>query len=430
MRTRTCTAALVVTAGVLALGTGTASAATFAGTNGMVAFGGFDGADYEVFVVNPDGSGLTALTNNSTTNDLAPSWSGDGERIAFVRNATGNAEIAVMDHDGQNQVELTSDAADDLDPSFSPDGQKIAFNRPVGGDDQIWVMDADGQNQVQLTSFSEDSEQPQFSPDGRHIVFSRTLGGFRQIFVMDANGENQTQLTSVPMIDSFHASWFPDGNRIAFTRSSSSDPSIDPEIFSMNADGSDQTPITANDRGDSQAAVSPDAQLLISNRPAGSGATFNFDLFVQDLATGVQGPFLNGPNDEVDADWQPLNPPVIDLTAGKQRSAKKVTVTVVSESENATATLDGTLSAKKPKPKAAASKKKTVELDAVTLQLQPGVPVTVDVPVAGKGAKLLKKSLKAGKKPKGTITVTASDDLGASASDSQAVVYKKRKKKK
>jgi hypothetical protein len=63
------------------------------------------------------------------------------------------------------------------------------------------------------------------------------------------------------------------------------------------------------------------------------------------------------------------------------------------------------------------------------VQLQPGVPVTVQVPVAGKGKKLLKKSLKAGKKPKGTISASATDDLGASAGDSAVVKYKKKKKK-
>ena len=53
MATRFCTASLLAIAGALALAAGTASAATFAGTNGLLAFSGFDGSDNEIFVVNP-----------------------------------------------------------------------------------------------------------------------------------------------------------------------------------------------------------------------------------------------------------------------------------------------------------------------------------------------------------------------------------------
>ena len=108
---------------------------------------------------------------------------------------------------------------------------------------------------------------------------------------------------------------------------------------------------------------------------------------------------------DTDPDWQPLNPPAIDISAGRQKSPKRVTVTVVSQNENATATLGGTLRA--PKPKVSVSRKKTVTLEPLKIELQPGVPTTVDIPVAGMGKKLLKKALKAGKKPKGTVTYSS-----------------------
>lgn len=99
-----------------------------------------------------------------------------------------------------------------------------------------------------------------------------------------------------------------------------------------------------------------------------------------------------------------------------------MTVTVVCQNENASVRLDGSLKA--PKPKAAASKSKPVTLEPLTVELQPGVPVTVDIPVAGKGKKLIKKALKGGGKPKGTVTAIATDDLGASTPHSVDVKYR------
>ena len=49
----------------------------------------------EVFVVNSDGTGLTQITTNNV-NDLSPSISGYGSKIAFESNADGNYDIYVI----------------------------------------------------------------------------------------------------------------------------------------------------------------------------------------------------------------------------------------------------------------------------------------------------------------------------------------------
>ncbi len=50
-----------------------------------------------------------------------------------------------MNVDGSGQVNLTNNSADDLAPSFSPDGSKIAFTSYRDGDNEIYIMNADGQ---------------------------------------------------------------------------------------------------------------------------------------------------------------------------------------------------------------------------------------------------------------------------------------------
>ena len=78
--------------------------------------------------MNADGSDETRLTNNDDALDREPSWSPDGEKIAFASNRDGNWEIYVMNADGSDETRLTNnDDALDREPSWSPDGEKIAF---------------------------------------------------------------------------------------------------------------------------------------------------------------------------------------------------------------------------------------------------------------------------------------------------------------
>src|SRR5687767_4151276 len=76
---------------VLIAGAVTVNAA-FPGANGKIAFSSFRDGNQEIYVMNPDGSGQTRLTDNPA-DDGAPAWSPDGTKIAFTSNRDGNYEI-------------------------------------------------------------------------------------------------------------------------------------------------------------------------------------------------------------------------------------------------------------------------------------------------------------------------------------------------
>ncbi len=76
--------------------------------------------------MNADGSNQINLSNN-LADDISPSFSPDGSKIAFVSFRDGNSEIYVMNSDGSGQIDLSNNSASDFDPSFSNDGSKIAF---------------------------------------------------------------------------------------------------------------------------------------------------------------------------------------------------------------------------------------------------------------------------------------------------------------
>jgi Tol biopolymer transport system component len=152
-------------------------AGTFPGPNGQIAFAkgsGMDPDTDEIYVMNADGSEQTQLTDNDVS-DLYPSWSPDGEKIAFASERDGGGIYVMNADDGSDVTRLTTEG---VDPSWSPDGEKIAFTSFRDADDEsefnaIYVMNADdGSDVTRLTDPNADYSTIDWgtntsSPDGK-----------------------------------------------------------------------------------------------------------------------------------------------------------------------------------------------------------------------------------------------------------------------
>ena len=274
--------------------------ATFPGENGKIAFVSDRSGNDEIYVMEPDGSGLTNITNN-VAGDRGPVWSPDGKHIAFVRTINTKDDIWVMNSDGSGQKQLTNLPNGEFSPHFSPDGETIVFASNAGGPEEIFVMDADGTNQTQITFNAFRDFGPHFSPDGTAIVFTsqRTGGTDSEIFVMRPDGSNQTQLTPDGS-NSFAPDYSPDGEMIMFSSARTGDP----EIFVMDADGGDQTNLTNNPANAEFAGhFSPDGERVVFGRRIGGN---NNEIFVMNADGSNQANITNDSAGDQGPDWQPL----------------------------------------------------------------------------------------------------------------------------
>lgn len=117
------------------------------GLMGKIVFETDRDGNAEIYVMNPDGSGLTNLTNHPG-NDGTPSLSHNGRKIAFSSDRDGNLEIYTMNSDGSEQTRLTFNGARDNQPNWSPHGKKIAFTSFRDDNLEVYVMNADGSDQI------------------------------------------------------------------------------------------------------------------------------------------------------------------------------------------------------------------------------------------------------------------------------------------
>lgn len=241
----------------------------------------------DIFRMNTDGSGRRNLTETSA-NDSTPSVSPSGELIAFESDRDGNDEIYVMAADGTNVRRLTQDPARDLAPAWSPDGRRIVFtsDRDSRASADVYIMNADGTGVERLTS-DQSHWAPQFSPDGTQIALQVNL----DVHVYDLAARTMRRLTQEPQ-NGMGPTWSPDGARLAFvsTRNRRA------EIFTMNADGSNQRALVTLPRGNAiDPRWSPDGSRIAfvfvpdptpANAPESDDAETQA-IYLVDVATGT-----------------------------------------------------------------------------------------------------------------------------------------------
>ncbi|HEY3198391.1 MAG TPA: Tol-Pal system beta propeller repeat protein TolB [Nitrospirales bacterium] len=174
--------------------------------------------------------------------NITPEWSPSGNELAFASTTTGNSEIYKVDKSARKFERLTDNRAADLAPTWSPTGREIAFTSDRGGSPQIYLMSSDGSNVRRLTFEGSYNTAAAWSPKGNWIAYvCRDDRRLLKICLVSPDGQQTRRLTSGSSNDE-SPSWAADGRHIAF--SSTRDGRRD--IYMMTLEGTDQERLTLN----------------------------------------------------------------------------------------------------------------------------------------------------------------------------------------
>jgi len=173
-----------------------------------------------VFVTDRFGEVQRPLVNLSGEN-FAPTWSPESGRVAFVHRQGKTYHVVTVRRDGSGLVDLSARTGNnaDFDPAWSPRGDEIAVSRRnAKGNYDIWALGVGRATERRLTSASGEESSPTWSPDGREIAYVRGHAGAYDIFVMNADGSGQRNITNSPGGADIAPEWGPPGSSAALLR--------------------------------------------------------------------------------------------------------------------------------------------------------------------------------------------------------------------
>lgn len=197
--------------------------------------------DYDIFAIGMNGQGLHRMTSTPGY-DAEATVSPDGKAIVFTSMKDGDLDLYAMDLDGTHVRRLTTEIGYDGGAFFSPDSKRIVYrafhpknpaeldaykallaqNLVEPGQLEIFVMNADGGDKRQVTSNGSSNFAPYFHPDGKRIVFSSSRHDQGKdgpptfhLYLINDDGTGLEQVTVTGRFNSFPM-FSPDGKRVVW----------------------------------------------------------------------------------------------------------------------------------------------------------------------------------------------------------------------
>jgi TolB protein len=169
-----------------------------------------------LWVVDSDGEQAMPVSEMATP--ASGAWSPDGQAITYSTYVPSQIVVQPLGS-GATRV-VARGAGVYISPTFSPDGGSVVYAHGVDdGVDLYSVPTAGGPPRRLSVGRGSDNVSPTFSPDGRRVAFVSGRAGHPEIYTMDADGTNADLLTPLDLAaGAYRASpdWSPDGRQVAF----------------------------------------------------------------------------------------------------------------------------------------------------------------------------------------------------------------------
>jgi len=182
-------------------------------------------------------------------------------RMAYVTVKTVKGKkqysLEVADSDGYNSQPILRSSLPIMSPSWSPDGQHLAYVSFENGRSQIVLQSLDGKSRQIIAKFKGINGAPAWSPDGKKLALTLSKDGSADVYIMDMQTRKLRRLTRNWAIET-EAVWAPNGHSLFFN----SDRRGQPQIFQVFLDTGEMRRISYVGRYNANPAISPDGRYV------------------------------------------------------------------------------------------------------------------------------------------------------------------------